>query len=820
MATTISNTITNGIELGIASKNYPSPLTITTTGYINTATGYHGAAVYAANNTTLYLNNQGRIRITQVGGSGVEDGNNLGFSINNSGTITANGDGIYFTHTGPLNNSGTIISTASDGIGARAGGLQITNTGSGLISGYSNGINLNNGGTISNSGTIRQTSVFGYGIRVTGGTASVSNSGTIVGQGTATAAGGIKVTGGVVTVSNSGAIVGRVGINFSGTANQAVIDSGTIRGTGGIAIKFSSGNDLLQFTPSASVKIQGTVDGGNGTNTLEFTSAASPGTLTGIGADFVSFAKGTIDSGASWVFAGTNTIASSTTLTNSGTFTDTGTLVNAGTIAGAPANHLIMLGNGGYLQNLAGGVITGTGQHRDVSDAAGASVRISNAGSIGNVATSYYAIGLQGTIGDYVVNSGSITSNVGGIYMVRGTVVNSGVVTGHSGYAVGIGTGYLHNLAAGTIAAGALVKNGKAVNAGIITDSNGAGIEQTGSGTVINTGSISGKYNGVLLRVGGTVVNAGTIYGQNGTAVSFGTVGNDLLKLYAGATLIGVAAAVNSGNVLELGSSGTAGTISALGTNFTGFGKVQIDSGSQWTITGSNSLASGVTLTDLGTLTNAGTITGAGAFVVDPTTFTNSGYMSTPITLAGAGDVLTNTSTGTISVNGTAVYGNTASSAATVINAGTITGAGTAGVGVFLQAGSVANTGTAALISSNLVGVEFFAAVGTLTNAGTITAASNNAVDLAYGGSVANTGSAALISGNIAGVIVGSAAGTVTNAGTITGVTGAGVLLASGGRIANSGTAALISGARVGIIVGSAAGTVSNFGTIQGTGTA
>src|SRR5215831_16297544 len=130
--TTISTTITNGIELGLPSKNYPPPLTITTTGYINTTIGYHGAAIYAANNSTLYLNNQGRIRITQIGNSGIEDGNNNGFSINNSGTI---------------------ISTANDGIGARAGGLQITNTGSGLISGYSNGINLNNGGTISNSGT-------------------------------------------------------------------------------------------------------------------------------------------------------------------------------------------------------------------------------------------------------------------------------------------------------------------------------------------------------------------------------------------------------------------------------------------------------------------------------------------------------------------------------------------------------------------------------------------------------------------------------------------------------------------------------------------
>src|SRR5262249_37573210 len=115
---------------------------------------------------------------------------------------------------------------------------------------------------------------------------------------------------------------------------QTVIDSGAIIGTGGTAIGFGAGNDLLKLVPSASVNIQGAVDGGSGTNTLELASAASHGTLTGLAADFINFSHGTIDSGAYWVFPGTNTIDSTTTLTNSGTLVDTGDFTNAGTIKG------------------------------------------------------------------------------------------------------------------------------------------------------------------------------------------------------------------------------------------------------------------------------------------------------------------------------------------------------------------------------------------------------------------------------------------------------------------------------------------------------
>src|SRR5262249_655779 len=150
------------------------------------------------------------------------------------------------------------------------------------------------------------------------------------------------------------------------------------------------------------------------------------------------------------------------------------------------------------------------------------------------------------------------------------------------------------------------------------------------AGTATNYGVITAtKSGGVGARFVGnydnTLINVGTIGGA-ADAVLFGG-GNDRPVPGPGAAFMVKGGGGARDNTRELAAVGTAGTITGLGTSFVGFGSITVDGGAQWTITGGNSLASGVTLTDLGTLTNAGTITGAGAFIVDPTTFTNTGYM-------------------------------------------------------------------------------------------------------------------------------------------------------------------------------------------------
>jgi hypothetical protein len=96
--------------------------------------------------------------------------------------------------------------------------------------------------------------------------------------------------------------------------------------------------------------------------------------------------------------------------------------------------------------------------------------------------------------------------------------------------------------------------------------------------------------------------------------------------------------------------------MAGLGTSFTNFGDVTVDSGTNWTFAGQNTVAAGVTLTNSGTLTNGGTLDVDGALVA----------------------------TGTL------------------VNTGTITNA--PGNGVVLEAGgSVANLGTDALITGDFM---------------------------------------------------------------------------------------------------------------------
>jgi hypothetical protein len=152
---------------------------------------------------------------------------------------------------------------------------------------------------------------------------------------------------------------------------------------------------------------------------------------------------------------------------------------------------------------------------------------------------------------------------------------------------------------------------GSVNNTGSIQGATG-GVYITGSaGQVTNSGTIAGTGGsgvGVKLAAGGTVVNAGTIAGTGGTAISFGGSGANRLVLDPGYVLVGKAVAsssVGASNTLELAFTGLAGTVSGIGTSFINFGTLTLDAGALWSLAGSNTIASGVTLSDLGTLTGS-----------------------------------------------------------------------------------------------------------------------------------------------------------------------------------------------------------------------
>jgi hypothetical protein len=133
-----------------------------------------------------------------------------------------------------------------------------------------------------------------------------------------------------------------------------------------------------------------------------------------------------------------------------------------------------------------------------------------------------------------------------------------------------------------------------------------AGVWFSSGGSVVNfsSGLISASGNfGVYIAGGGTVTNAGTITGPK-YSVDFATNSSaNRLIVDPGAVFHG---AVNgNGGTLELsGGTGSIGSIASTAA-FGGFTQLIVDAGGNWTLTGSNSIA---TVQDNGILTVAGSL--------------------------------------------------------------------------------------------------------------------------------------------------------------------------------------------------------------------
>ncbi len=174
-----------------------------------------------------------------------------------------------------------------------------------------------------------------------GKTTSFTNYGSIIGG----SINGIYQQSGVITNASSGIIIGgRWGAHVAGYGAATVVNAGTIEGsialgavvslrylynntvinsgalistagTAGFALQLANGNNLLIDDPGA--VFVGTVAGGIGVDTLMLASAASAGTLTGFGSQFVSFSALDFNAGAQWT-------AQSNTATGFGTTTIAG----------------------------------------------------------------------------------------------------------------------------------------------------------------------------------------------------------------------------------------------------------------------------------------------------------------------------------------------------------------------------------------------------------------------------------------------------------------------------------------------------------------
>ncbi len=312
-----------------------------------------------------------------------------------------------------------------------------------------------------------------------------------------------------------------------------------------------------------------------------------------------------------------------------------GTVVNSGDIAGATLDGVYLF-DGGLVSNAA----SITGYIDGVALGSGGSVTNTASATISGGVDGIYVASASGT----VVNSGNIAASFGyGVKLLAGGTITNATSATIYGYRYGVGLlagGSVTNAALGTIAGGFGIVGvtGTVVNSGTIAGAAYYGIELVSGGSITNaaSASISGLIDGIYLDSGGTVTNAGAIAGGSGTAIVFGGTGSNLLVVEAGAIFDGVVSgSTSASNTLELASGGV-GTLGGLGTSFTNFGSVTVDSGASWHLTGTNTIASGGTL-----LNDHGTLTVPGSLINDGTVeYDIAGSATFSGTLTGSGTLV------------------------------------------------------------------------------------------------------------------------------------------------------------------------------------
>ncbi|HEX4505309.1 MAG TPA: Hint domain-containing protein [Alphaproteobacteria bacterium] len=356
---TITSDVTTGVTLA-SGGTYGNPVTV--------ASGVEISGSYAlVVQTPWTVENEGTIAgatrgiFVSTGASGYVAAwitNDVG------GTITAGGNGIAVgdsTNIGPitLDNEGYI--SAYRAVVLLSGGA-ITNEASGTIEAGKAGITGQLAPvTIDNAGTIAGDFNGIYlGHYYGSGASQVVNEagGTISGPHD-----GIYITQSYATVTNHGAIDSQLadGVNLRGVA-ATLENSGTIAGGRYSAYLNASGSNRL-IVDAGAVFDGEVVARAGAANTIELTSGASAGTLTGLGSEYVGFQTVTIDTGAIWDIAGTMAAFDGTTIDGFGSHDRldlTDLAFNAGDTATLNgSNRLVIADPGGNVTIQLDGNVTG-----------------------------------------------------------------------------------------------------------------------------------------------------------------------------------------------------------------------------------------------------------------------------------------------------------------------------------------------------------------------------------------------------------------------------------------------------------------------------
>ncbi|MER3190719.1 autotransporter-associated beta strand repeat-containing protein [Salmonella enterica] len=637
---------------------------ITNGGMINSDGSWRSYGVEFRDGTYGTIVNTGTIITTASDGSGkIEDAAIYVHTLNDmavSGSVSVDNSGLmqsdfitvalyYGSHFEVVNRVGGVITAGNSSL------VGIKSTAMELKVGVDNLVT--NDGTISAYGTANTYGIH-YGESTSGGVITNTGSITTTGGGSGDASVYVHGNGDGTVVNNSGTMSSSVyGVYLDSTRskghtlnNQA---GGAISANTAVAIN-GNGNTITNQG-----KMTGVSDGLliSGNNNIVTTSGGEISGKNGIRVSKGSGNQITAKSGSKITATSTGiSIASGNNqiTTESGSAIvakDNGILINSG------ANNVT---NGGSI------TATGSSNSYGIQYNSGASGTITNTGTITTTGkgvgdASVYAHGGAVTIN----NSGTMDSSVFGVY----------VTTGHT----------LNNLAGGSITANTAVQlngnNNTLANAGaILGDTNGVTINGSGN-TLTSQGKITGGTNAILISSGS---KNNTLTLNTGTEIS-GSITDDNNS-------------ASANNNLILDGEGT------LGSSISGLNSVT--SSGDWTLSGATMNLSGTTNSALwvksGTLIVNGAMTAKGATVDSGTTLQigNGGTLG-----AFNGDIVDN---GTLTFNRSdaAVYGSVISGSGNVVKQGggelTLSNNNSYSGGTTIAEGTLTATAGGALGSGNI----------------------------------------------------------------------------------------------------------------------
>ncbi|KQM21536.1 hypothetical protein [Novosphingobium sp. Leaf2] len=294
---------------------------------------YNFTPIAAVNAASARFTNAGTITVVNVEGAAYSafaiSGGTL---VTNTGTITLTGYGTAISANAVV-NTGTI--NAIDPTGSRAAGVAYFTSlnNSGTITADGTAVDARNngyyGGAVTNSGTIASSG--GSAVVLGGYYSSLVNDATGMIR---SDAGGptVDITAGGLIV-NRGAIVGDVATSgYSYGPTTYVADGGTLTGD----LTFSSGSDFFVMTSAQLAKggtgVTGTIDGGTGYNTFGYALTSSASVSLDANAQLVNFRNAFVEvDGAGTVASITAAAPFAGTVFASGN----GTVVNTATINGS-----------------------------------------------------------------------------------------------------------------------------------------------------------------------------------------------------------------------------------------------------------------------------------------------------------------------------------------------------------------------------------------------------------------------------------------------------------------------------------------------------